>query len=136
MRWGVARSRGMATPVVDLNRLLGEASAGAGGRFVSLRVDERRVILAEDEAREIRSLDDRSVEALPPLLAGREVLTSHFVHGIYFGGPSRLEWGLVSSPGVMAPSVREQVRDLHRRLRERLEQAGLLFGALAGAPLP
>ena len=73
---------------------------------------------------------------LPPLLAGREVLTSHFVHGIYFGGPSRLEWGMVSSPGVMAPSVREQVRDLHRRLRERLEQAGLLFGALAGAPLP
>ena len=71
--------------------------------------------------------------ALPPLLAGREVLTSHFVHGIYFGGPSRLEWGMVSSPGVMAPAVREQVRQLHRRLRERAEQAGLVFEALAAA---
>jgi chemotaxis signal transduction protein len=65
----LARARGKATPVVDLNRLLGEASAGPGGRFVSLRVDERRVILAVDAAREIRSLDDHAFEALPPLLA-------------------------------------------------------------------
>jgi hypothetical protein len=76
------------------------------------------------------------VNTLPPLLGGREVLASHWLDGIYFGAPCRLEWGLESAPGVIAHPVREQLRELHSCLFGRMERAGLVFRAAAAAPGP
>ena len=46
---------------------------------------------------------------LPALLAGREIVASSFVDGIYFGAPCRLRWGVAPTRRRVAPEVREQV---------------------------
>jgi purine-binding chemotaxis protein CheW len=65
---GLATVRGQATAVVDLNRLLGAEEDTAAGRYVSLRVDGRRVVLAVESARALRTLDPEALAGLPPLL--------------------------------------------------------------------
>jgi hypothetical protein len=66
--------------------------------------------------------------ALPALLAGREVLASTFVDGVYFGAPSRLRWGLAPTRRRVAPEVRAQVEALHTLVRERMAQYGVAPG--------
>src|ERR1700677_758433 len=65
---GLARVRGEATVVVDLNRLLGAQADTEAGRYVGLRVDGRRVALAVESARELKTLDSSTMAGLPPLL--------------------------------------------------------------------
>ncbi|HTB22546.1 MAG TPA: chemotaxis protein CheW [bacterium] len=65
---GLARIRGRATVVVDLNRLLGAPQDAEAGRYVSLRMDGRSVALAVESARELRTLDSAILAGLPPLL--------------------------------------------------------------------
>jgi len=64
---------------------------------------------------------------LPRLLAGDEVPASPLVDGIYFGAPSRCEWGVWPSRLRMAPSVWGAVRDLHARMQHRAAALSLLF---------
>jgi chemotaxis signal transduction protein len=65
---GLARVRGQATVVVDLNRLLGAPDDTEAGRYVSLRLDGRRVALAVESARELRTIDSDVLAGMPPLL--------------------------------------------------------------------
>ena len=67
------------------------------------------------------------VLTLPALLAGREVLASTFVDGIYFGAPSRLRWGVAPTRRPAAPEVRRQVEALHGLVRERMAKYGMAF---------
>jgi len=67
------------------------------------------------------------VLTLPALLAGREVLASTFVDGVYFGAPSRLRWGLAPTRRAVAPVVRGQVEELHGLVKERMAQFGVAF---------
>jgi len=76
------------------------------------------------------------VLTLPELLAGREVLASSFVDGIYFGAPCRLRWGLAPTRRQMAPQVQAQVLALHTLVRERMAQYGLAFAGDAPAEGP
>ena len=66
---GLALIRGAPTPVVDLGALLsrGEVSA-TYGRFVTVKVGERRVALGVDEVIGSRSLDASALGDLPPIL--------------------------------------------------------------------
>jgi hypothetical protein len=75
------------------------------------------------------------VLTLPQLLAGREVLASGWVDGVYFGAPCRLRWGLTPVRRKVAPEVRRQVEELHGRVRERMAEAGLVFGPALADPL-
>lgn len=67
---GVSIIRGMPVPVIDLARLLGNASAEARTRLVLVKVGERRVALAVVRVIGVRSLEPVTVVALPPLLSG------------------------------------------------------------------
>jgi len=67
------------------------------------------------------------VLTLPELLAGKEVLASSFVDGVYFGSPCRLRWGLAPTRRRMAPEVRRQLEDLHLLLRNRMSGLGVAF---------
>jgi purine-binding chemotaxis protein CheW len=67
---GVSIIRGAPVPVVDLARLLGQQSEATNSRFVLVRADGRHVALSVAEVMGIRTLDARSLEALPPLLLG------------------------------------------------------------------
>lgn len=64
---------------------------------------------------------------LPPLLAGREVLASVFVDGIYFGAPARLAWGLHPTSRRMADEVWTALGVLHARLQAHAWALGLLW---------
>jgi purine-binding chemotaxis protein CheW len=66
---GVSLIRGAPVPVIDLGVLLeiGEPSASYG-RFVTLRLGERRVALGVDAVIGSRNLDPAQLEQLPPLL--------------------------------------------------------------------
>ena len=66
---GVSVIRGTPTPVVDLKVLLenGENSAGYG-RFVTLKLGERRVAIGVDGVVGMRNLNSAQLEELPPLL--------------------------------------------------------------------
>jgi len=66
---GVSVIRGAPIPVVDLKMLLenGENNS-AGGRFVTLKVGERRIALAVDGVVGLRKLDSAQIGELPPLL--------------------------------------------------------------------
>jgi purine-binding chemotaxis protein CheW len=66
---GVSVIRGAPIPVVDLKALLedGENSA-VYGRFVTVKVGERRVALAVDGVVGLRDLDPAQIGELPPLL--------------------------------------------------------------------
>ena len=66
---GVSVIRGAPTPVVDLEALLenGENSA-THGRFVTLKVGERRVAIGVDGVVGLRNLDSAQLGELPPML--------------------------------------------------------------------
>jgi purine-binding chemotaxis protein CheW len=66
---GAAVVRGSAVPVVDARALLGEGPASTrDARFVSVRVGDRRAVLAVDAVLGVRALDDVSVGQMPPIL--------------------------------------------------------------------
>ena len=65
---GVAVIRGQSVPVVDLGMLLGAAAPAAAGRWVVLRLEERRVVLAVDAVWGVVLLDRSVLAAAPPLL--------------------------------------------------------------------
>lgn len=67
---GIALIRGVAQPVVDVARLLGERPGASHevSRYVTLRVDERRVALAVGEVLGIRAIAQKDLQPLPPLL--------------------------------------------------------------------
>lgn len=69
---GVSLVRGSSAPVVSLDGLLSGAPAEPcpGGRFVSLRVPEGRLVLEVDEVRGLSLLDPDTLEAVPSLLGG------------------------------------------------------------------
>ena len=66
---GVSLIRGLPTPVVDLKSLLdlGESSPNYG-RFVSLKLEERRVVIGVDSVVGLKHLDLSQLGELPPLL--------------------------------------------------------------------
>jgi purine-binding chemotaxis protein CheW len=64
---GVAVVRGAPLPVVDAS-LLVAGREGPIGRFVSMRVGQRQVVLAVEAVLGIRSIPPASMQALPPLL--------------------------------------------------------------------
>ncbi|MGN6104491.1 MAG: chemotaxis protein CheW [Kofleriaceae bacterium] len=72
---GTSVVRGAAIPVLDLAAVLG-APAGARGRFVVVRVGERRVALLVDEVVDVRAVPPDDLAAIPPLLrdAARDVV--------------------------------------------------------------
>jgi purine-binding chemotaxis protein CheW len=66
---GVSVIRGLATPVVDLQALLENSqSSPSFGRFVTLKLDDRRVAIGVDSVVGLRNLDSAQLGALPPLL--------------------------------------------------------------------
>ncbi|HTA89378.1 MAG TPA: chemotaxis protein CheW [Polyangiaceae bacterium] len=67
---GLSIVRGAPVPVVDLARLLGDESDTQPGRFVVVKTDARRVVLAVSEVTGLRTLDAKSFGGLPPLLQG------------------------------------------------------------------
>ncbi|MBL8795484.1 MAG: chemotaxis protein CheW [Planctomycetia bacterium] len=71
---GLAVIRGQPTPVIDLNQLLGSSEALADGRFVLLRVGERRVAVAVDEVLGVRDVAAEQLAAVPPLLQAAEAI--------------------------------------------------------------
>ncbi len=69
---GVSLIRGGPVPVVDLSRLLGGGAGGAPGRFVLLRVGDRRVALAVEHVLGFQVLAEEALQGLPPLLQRAE----------------------------------------------------------------
>ena len=67
---GLSIVRGTPVPVVDLARLLGDESETRPARFVVVKTHGGRVALAVSEVTGIRTLDAKSIGALPPLLRG------------------------------------------------------------------
>ncbi|MGI0148168.1 MAG: chemotaxis protein CheW, partial [Thermoplasmata archaeon] len=65
---GLSVIRGAPVPVVDLTALIGKARAGSIGRWVTLRLGERRLALAVEAVLGIRELEVSTLQALPPLL--------------------------------------------------------------------
>ncbi len=74
---GVSLIRGIAQPVVNIARLLGENDAQVT-RYVSLSVDGRRVALAVSEVLGTRALPRETLQCLPPLLrhAGEQAIAA------------------------------------------------------------
>ncbi len=66
---GVAVIRGAAIPVVDLQALLGTASRSFG-RFVTLKIEDRRIAIGVDAVVGFMTIDVGRLGALPPLLRG------------------------------------------------------------------
>ena len=75
---GVSVIRGKPVPVVDLRPLLGAPGDTPPGRFVLLRLGERRVALTVASVLGVRQLDRDAFQDLPPLLqgAGDEVVNA------------------------------------------------------------
>lgn len=68
---GVAIVRGIPTPVVDLEAILGAPPEHRGERFVTVRAGSRQVALLVGTVLGIRDLDALgSTQELPPLLEG------------------------------------------------------------------
>ena len=66
---GVSVIRGTPTPVVDLKALLENSeNSPSYGRFVTLKLDDRRVAIGVDSVVGLRNLDSAQLGALPPLL--------------------------------------------------------------------
>ena len=65
---GVAVIRGLSVPVVDLGMLLGAVAPAAAGRWVVLRLGERRVALAVEAVRGVVRLEGSMLASAPPLL--------------------------------------------------------------------
>ena len=74
---GLVLIRGIAQPVVDLARLLGEEQAQIT-RYVTIALNGRRVALAVGQVLGIRALARDALQALPPLLrqAGQETIAA------------------------------------------------------------
>jgi purine-binding chemotaxis protein CheW len=66
---GVARIRGVAVPVVDLGALLGSSEPPKATRFITLRLNERRVAVAVEDVLGLRQLTPEVRSEVPPLLA-------------------------------------------------------------------
>lgn len=83
---GVSLVRGTPAPVVSLALLLGGAlaEAGAGRRFVSLRVPEGRMALEVDEVRGLRWMEQDGLDSVPPLLSA--TASGHLQHLGSFDG--------------------------------------------------
>ncbi|VTR92557.1 chemotaxis protein : Uncharacterized protein OS=Pseudogulbenkiania ferrooxidans EGD-HP2 GN=O166_02540 PE=4 SV=1: CheW [Gemmata massiliana] len=64
---GLAVIRGAPVPVVDLGLLVGATGAAPTGRYVLLRLGERRVAIAVDGVLGVRRLDGSALHKLPPL---------------------------------------------------------------------
>jgi purine-binding chemotaxis protein CheW len=72
---GVTIVRGVATPVIDAARMTGAVSSVPVGRFVAVRVGERRAVVAVDAVLGIQSLPIDSFERLLPRAdAGSEAI--------------------------------------------------------------
>jgi purine-binding chemotaxis protein CheW len=71
---GLAMIRGDAVPVVDTARLL-TGEPGMPGRFIALRVGERRVALAVAEVIGTRMITLDDFERVPPLFAAPSSVT-------------------------------------------------------------
>jgi purine-binding chemotaxis protein CheW len=67
---GLSLIRGAAVPVVDVAKLTGDDSGGPPERFVSMRVEERRLALAVGRVLGARRLSESTLEGLPTLLSG------------------------------------------------------------------
>jgi purine-binding chemotaxis protein CheW len=68
---GLSTIRGVAVPVVDLRALImarASTERPSMGRFVSLKLGERRAALAVDTVIGVRELDPSRWEGMPPLL--------------------------------------------------------------------
>jgi len=66
---GVSVIRGLPTPVVDLKALLENSeNSPSYGRFVTLKLDDRRVVIGVDSVVGLRNLDSAQLGELPPLL--------------------------------------------------------------------
>jgi purine-binding chemotaxis protein CheW len=66
---GVSVIRGMPTPVIDLNALLESSQISSSyGRFVSLKLDDRRVVIGVDSVVGLINLNSTQLGELPPLL--------------------------------------------------------------------
>ena len=66
---GVSVIRGVPTPVVDLKALLENSeNSSSYGRFVTLKLDARQVVIGVDSVVGIKSLDSVQLGELPPLL--------------------------------------------------------------------
>lgn len=66
---GVSIIRGTPTPVVDLKALLENSdNSPSYGRFVTLKLDDRRVAIGVDSVVGLRHLDSAQLGDLPPLL--------------------------------------------------------------------
>jgi len=66
---GVSVIRGTPTPVVDLKALLEDSENSASyGRFVSLKLDDRQVVVGVDSVVGLIHLDSAQMGKLPPLL--------------------------------------------------------------------
>jgi purine-binding chemotaxis protein CheW len=65
---GVAVVRGVPLPVIDGAALLGDARTTAPGRFITVRVGERRAVLAVHSIQGVRLLPTTSLHELAPLL--------------------------------------------------------------------
>ena len=66
---GVYVIRGIPTPVVDLKALLdNNENSSSYGRFVTLKLDARQVVIGVDSVVGIKSLDLVQLGELPPLL--------------------------------------------------------------------
>ena len=66
---GVSVIRGTPTPVVDLKALLENCeNSPSYGRFVTLKLDDRRVAIGVDSVVGLRHLDSAQLGDLPPLL--------------------------------------------------------------------
>ncbi len=66
---GVSVIRGVITPVISLNALLGMAES-ISQRFVTMRAGGRQVALSVDTVAGIRDFDGFTTQEIPPLLAG------------------------------------------------------------------
>lgn len=72
---GLALIRARPTPVLDARRLLGVASEEAPTRYVTLKVDDTRVVaLAVDAVVGVRDVPSAQLEALPNLLSSEQPL--------------------------------------------------------------
>jgi purine-binding chemotaxis protein CheW len=71
---GVAVVRGAPIPVVGAARLLGADVEARPGRFITVRVGERRVALAVSAVEGVRALPLSSLQALPPVLGDAEAV--------------------------------------------------------------
>ena len=66
---GVSVIRGIPTPVVDLKALLDNSeNSSSYGRFVTLKLDARQVVIGVDSVVGIKNLDSVQLGELPPLL--------------------------------------------------------------------